>query len=99
MIVRFTDQPALTCASDDWSKLEILEADPPVNKQNIGEPAYHLQGRALIIGLNANLCDADRDIDAELSPTHFSGDLKTSSPWGGTDEGLAFGVKLPTAAP
>lgn len=99
MTVRFSDQPARTCASGDWYKFEILQAEPPVDTQNIGEPAYHLQGRALTIGLNANFCDADRDIQAELGPSHFAGDLDLSSPWGGRNEGRAYGVKLPTITP
>jgi len=77
---RVTDQPATTCTSGVWKKLLLVDG-------KIGsdaEPAYSVEGRALSISINANICDANDDINGELAAATFKGDRRAGGMFGST---------------
>lgn len=73
MTVRFTDEPAETCIGGDWKKIEILGDTKETRPTSLAEPAYLLDGRALTVGLSANLCDNYEEFQGELSDKGFTG--------------------------
>ena len=93
MTIRFTDREARTCTSGNWKELEILAQQPPAHPQFLGMPAYELEGSAMLIDLNSNLCDASMMLRGRVSDAGISGTYGTETPWGGEILGQFHAVR------
>ena len=74
LTLRFTNEPAETCIHGDWKKAEILGDTKETSLTSAAEPAYMLNGRALTVGLSANICDNYEEFQGELSAKGFAGE-------------------------
>ena len=95
LTVRFTSLPANTCSGDDARILEIIHNEPPLHPAFLGEPAYWLDGRSLIIDLTSNICDAYTELRGELTDTGFVGSQHVGGMLGGKEIGPVYGVRIP----
>lgn len=87
VVFRITDEPAQTCISGQWKRLEVVSEDAPFTRH----PAYSLEGRNLSILLTNELCDAYYEFNGELDERGFSGRHETSFPGGGRTYGSVIG--------
>lgn len=92
--VKFTDSDADTCASDEWRMVEIVDEYPHRSGSFLGEPAYYLNGAALIVDLSANLCDAGYELKGQLTEAGVSGEHYPVSMFGGEKQGNFYGVPV-----
>jgi hypothetical protein len=93
MTVRFTDEKATTCTSGDWKVLQIVREDPSRQNTFAGRAAYVLTGRALTIGLTANLCDANNELRGHITDQGFVGVQMSGGMFGEQTVGSAYGVR------
>lgn len=103
LALRFTDQPAESCASGDWKKVEILRSsgnpNSSVASQSISaptgnaQPGYKLNGRALNVGLTTNLCDSYVEFLGELTDEGFSGRFISTGLFHYEDFGKVYGAR------
>ena len=93
MTIKFTDTVTETCESGDWKRIEIIDQSPPRSPEFIGEAAYLLNGRALLINLTANICDNYTEYRGELTGNGFVGYQHVGHMLGGEDVGPVYGVR------
>lgn len=103
MTLRFTDQPAETCIGGDWKKVEILRSSGDPKRKGgtaafvplgVAQPSYSLKGRALQIGLTANICDAYDEFTGELSERGFVGRFTSSGLFYHEEFGTVYGAEV-----
>src|SRR5437660_371994 len=71
---RVTNEPATSCLWDvgwrnAWYKLVLVEGKIPSGAQ----PAYQVEGRAVAININADICDMNDYVDGVLTNGEFEG--------------------------
>ncbi len=94
LTLKFADAAAETCASDEWKKIEIIDEHPQRSSSFLGEPAYYLNGAALIVDLFANLCDAGYELKGQLTDAGIHGEHYPVSMFGGEIQGRFYGVPV-----
>lgn len=94
LTLKFADAVAETCASDEWKKVEIVDEHPQRSGSFLGEPAYYLNGAALIVDLSANLCDAGYELKGQLTEVGIHGEHYPVSMFGGEIQGGFYGVPV-----
>lgn len=94
MVVEFSDNDAYSCSSGDFKKLKVISEYPSRSEAFLGEPAYELNGAALIIDLSANLCDAGYEMRGKLSAKGVEGSHRPVSIMGGEAMGRFYGMPL-----
>ena len=88
VVFRITDEPAVTCLSGKWKKLEVL-SETGFKTSN---PAYFIEGRNLQILLSSALCDSYNEFIGELGESGFVGNHTFSTMTGGDSYGPVLGV-------
>ncbi len=94
LTLKFTSDPAETCTSGNFKKIEILSEYPKRSEKFIGVAAYEIKGSALIIDLSSNLCDAGNELRGQVSEIGLEGNHQTVSANGTKVVGRFYGVPL-----
>jgi hypothetical protein len=99
LTVRVTEAPAETCTSGDWRRLEVLSERPqrrvPTHVPDFGsQPAWELEGSALIIDLNARYCDVAYVLRGHLTAVGVQGTHGGETPWGSETVGRFYGAPV-----
>jgi hypothetical protein len=84
-----TDEPAETCMSGEWKRLDV-SGDSALH---LNQPAYSVSGRNLQIQLSTDLCDAYDMLVGSLQGASFSGTHRFSGLRGSQDFGPVTGTK------
>jgi hypothetical protein len=88
-----TDEPAETCISGTWKRLNI-SGDSALR---LDQPAYSVSGRNLQILLSTDLCDAYNMLVGALQDGSFSGAHRFTGLGGSHDFGTVTGTALVVA--
>ena len=84
--IQFTDSPASTCSGGDWYRIDVLSPQSAFERR-MSSPAYQLEGSALMIDLNARVCDANRELVGKLTSKGAAGSMRMTDPFGSEDAG------------
>jgi hypothetical protein len=89
LTLEFTDRPAKTCSSGDWYRADFKDgtlanlAIPGWYTEQKLYPAYGISGRAIVVQLNAPICDNFIELHGELQESSASGTLLSQHMFGG----------------